>query len=80
MTTYLNGNSRLFVDHANSVYSLQHPKGSHQNWQDSLVAESPEDFLKLYLNKNLNRIQAQPKKTATNVRVVLSALCACPTV
>jgi hypothetical protein len=75
-TVFINGNSRLLIDHANSSYCLQHPKGGgHQNWQESLVADSPEEFLKLYLNKNLNRIQHQPKKMAENVKTVLSALC-----
>lgn len=76
MTTYLNGNSRLLVEHSTCSYCLQHPKGGgHNNWQDSIVADSPEEFLKLYLDKNLNRIQHQPKKMAENVRVVLGALC-----
>ena len=75
-TAFINGNSRLLVDHANSSYCLQHPKGGgHQDWQDSLVAPSPEEFLKLYLNRNLNRISAQPKRVAENVAVILEALC-----
>ena len=75
-TTHIHGNSRLRIDHANSTYSLQHPcGGGHNNWQDSIVADSAEEFLKLYLNKNLNRIKAQPKRVAENVRTVLEALC-----
>ena len=74
-TTHINGNSRLLIDHPTSLYVLQHPKGSHKNWVDSITADSPEGFLKLYLNRNLNRIQHQPKKMAENVRVVLDALC-----
>lgn len=75
MTTYLNGNSRLVIDHTTKSYCLQHPKGSHNNWVDSIVADSPEDFLKLYLNRNLNRIKHQPKKMADYVKTVLEALC-----
>ena len=76
MTTYLNGNSRLRIDHANRTYRLQHPcGGGHNNWVDSITATSPEDFLKLYLNRNLNRIKAQPKRVAETVKTVLKALC-----
>ena len=76
MTTYLNGNSRLLVEHHSNTYILQHPcGGEHNSWQDSLVASSPEEFLKLYLDRNIKRISAQPKKMANNVRTVLSALC-----
>jgi hypothetical protein len=75
-TTFLNGNSKLLVEHHSNTYSLQHPKGGgHGNWVDSITAASPEEFLKLYLNKNLNRIQHQPKKMANNVKTVLEALC-----
>jgi hypothetical protein len=74
-TTFLNGNSKLLVEHPSNTYILQHPKGSHQNWVDSIVADSPEEFLKLYLNRNLNRIQHQPTKMANNVKTVLEALC-----
>jgi hypothetical protein len=75
-TTFLNGNSKLLVEHHSNTYILKHPcGGGHKNWQDSIVASSPEDFLKLYLNKNLNRISAQPKRVAENVKTVLGALC-----
>jgi hypothetical protein len=75
-TVFINGNSRLLVDHTTRSYCLQHPKGGgHGNWVDSITASSPEEFLKLYLNKNLNRISAQPQKMATNVKTVLGALC-----
>jgi hypothetical protein len=74
-TVFIHGNSRMLVDHTTRSYCLQHPKGSHKNWVDSIKADSPEEFLKLYLNKNLNRISAQPQKMATNVKTVLGALC-----
>jgi hypothetical protein len=78
-TTSINGNSRIVIDHTNSTYSLQHPTGGgHNNWQDVITADSPESFLKDYLNRNLNRIKAQPKKVAENVRTVLTALCEAP--
>ena len=75
MTTYINGNSRLLVEHHSNTYILQHPQGNHNNWVDSLVASSPEDFLQLYLDRNIRRIKAQPRKMATNVKTVLTALC-----
>ena len=75
MTTYINGNARLFVDHSNSTYTLQHPEGSYKNWVNSITANTPEEFLKRYLDRNLNRIEHQPKKMAENVKTVLSALC-----
>lgn len=72
---YINGNSRVVVDHEQGVYALQHPcGGEHNDWATVFVKTTPEDFLKGYLDRNLNRMRYQKEKFVVNLKKVLSAL------